>query len=80
MNRPGSDVQRAIEFLSGPDWTEGLQAALPPRPDYESLARHASGLGHDLSPDALKEAFRLVMGARLIGLRADEAHRGNRAG
>lgn len=68
MSRTGSDIQRAIEFLSGPDWAQGLQAPLPPRPDYESLARQASALGHDLPPGALKHAFRLIMRARLIGL------------
>lgn len=64
----GSDLQRAIEFLSGPDLVKGRQAPLPPRPDYEFLARHASELGHDLSPSAVKEAFRLIMRARLVAL------------
>ena len=62
---PGPELQRAIEFLSSPDLAEGLPGPLPGRPDYESLARHASGLGHELSPGALEEAFRLIMRARL---------------
>lgn len=61
---PGSDLQRAIEFLSSPDLAKG-QAPLPARPDYECLARLASELGHDLSPGAVQEAFRLIMRARL---------------
>ena len=63
---PGPDLQRAIRFLSGP----GLaQAPLPARPDYECLARRASDQGHDLSPDAVEEAFRLIMRARLVAMR-----------
>jgi len=64
---PGSDLQRAVEFLSSPDLGEG--APLPPRPDYDFLARRASELGHDLSPGAVGEAFRLIMRARLVGQR-----------
>ena len=64
----GSDVQRAIRFLSGPDSTAPDRLPLPPVPDYESLARHAAQLGHDLPPDALREAFRLIMRARLVAL------------
>ena len=63
----GSDVQRAIEFLSSPDLAKAHQAPLPARPDYECLARRASELGHDLSPGAVQEAFRLIMRARLVG-------------
>jgi hypothetical protein len=63
----GSDLQRAISFLSGPDVAKGTP--LPARPDYEFLARRASELGHDLSPGAVQEAFRLIMRARLVGLR-----------
>ena len=66
---PASDVQRAIEFLSDPDLAQGGQAPLPARPDYEFLARHASELGHDLSPGAVQEAFGLIMRARLVVLR-----------
>lgn len=66
---PGSDLQRAIEFLSNPDLVKGHQAPFPARPDYEYLARHASELGHDLSPVAVQEAFRLIMRARLVALR-----------
>ncbi|HYW14861.1 MAG TPA: hypothetical protein VE891_01725 [Allosphingosinicella sp.] len=70
MKRPlGPDLQRAIEFLSSPDLANSDQGSLPARPDYEILARHASGLGHDLSPDALREAFRVMMRARLMVLR-----------
>jgi hypothetical protein len=68
MKRPtGSDLQRAILFLSGPDVAKGT--LLPARPDYECLAGRASELGHDLSPGAVREAFRLIMRARLVGLR-----------
>ena len=66
---PGSDLQRAVEFLSGPDLAKDRQAPLPARPDYEFLARRASELGHDLSPGAVQEAFRLIMRARLVVLR-----------
>lgn len=66
---PGSDLQRAIEFLSNPDLAKGHQAPFPARPDYEYLARHASELGHELSPGAVQEAFRLIMRARLAVLR-----------
>jgi hypothetical protein len=65
--RPPTDLQRAIEFLSDPELATGTP--LPDRPDYESLARRASELGHDLSPDAAAEAFRLVMRARLVAAR-----------
>ncbi len=64
---PGSDLQRAIEWLSNPDLAQGTP--LPARPDYEFLARHASGPGHDLSPGAMREAFRLIMRARLVASR-----------
>lgn len=63
---PSSDLQRAIEFLSDPDWAKGHQAPLPARPDYKFLARHAAELGHNLSPNAVQEAFRLIMRARLV--------------
>lgn len=66
---PGPDLQRAIEFLSNPDLAKGLPAALPARPDYEFLARHACERGHDLSPDAVEEAFRLILRARLVLVR-----------
>lgn len=62
----GADVQRAIEFLSGPDSAGLRRLPLPPRPDYERLARHAAELGHALPPDALREAFRLILRARLL--------------
>ncbi|HET9639685.1 MAG TPA: hypothetical protein VFP12_10795 [Allosphingosinicella sp.] len=62
---PGPDLQRAIAFLSSLDLAKGHQAPLPARPDYECLARHASELGHELSPSAVQEAFRLIMRARL---------------
>lgn len=65
---PGPDVQRGIEFLSNPDLADGRKAPLPDRPDYQALARRASEHGHDLSPDALQEAFRLMMRARLLVL------------
>jgi hypothetical protein len=65
---PAADLQRAIEFLSGPDLAKG--APLPARPDYEFLARRASEPGHDLSPGAVQEAFRLIMRARLVVSRA----------
>jgi hypothetical protein len=60
------DLQQAIEFLSNPDLAKNLHAPIPGRPDYEYLARLASRLGHDLSPGAVKEAFRLIVRARLI--------------
>jgi hypothetical protein len=66
---PGSDLQRAIEFLSSSDLAKGRQGPLPARPDYEFLARHASEHDHDLSPGAVEEAFRLIMRARLVALR-----------
>lgn len=65
----GSDVQRAIAFLSSPEPGSIPRAALPPHPDYESLARHARDLGHDLSPGAIQEAFRLILRARLLASR-----------
>jgi hypothetical protein len=60
-----SDIQRAIDFLSGKLGAID-PAALPPKPDYEALARYAGQLGHDLPPAALAEAFRLMMRARLL--------------
>lgn len=69
IRTPGPELQRAIQFLSGPDLAEGDREPLPARPDYEALARRASELGHELSPDAVKQAFRLLMRARLISLR-----------
>ena len=65
---PGSDLQRAIAFLANLDTAETRQAALPALPDYECLARRASELGHELSPGAIREAFRLMMRARLVAL------------
>jgi hypothetical protein len=66
---PGSHLQGAIEFLSNPDLAKGHQAWLPARLDYGFLARHASGLGYDLSPGEVQEAFRLIMRARLVATR-----------
>jgi hypothetical protein len=63
-----SEIQRAIDFLSGPE-LEAMSASLPPRPDYEALARLARGLGHELSPGAIREAFRTMMRARRLGSR-----------
>lgn len=60
-----SDVQRAIDFLSGPKLREMRLDTLPARPDYEVLAQRARELGHDLSPDTVREAFRLMMCVRL---------------
>jgi hypothetical protein len=62
----GSDVQRAIDFLSSPNLKEGQWATLPPRPDYEVLAWHARELGYDCSPEAVQGAFQLMMRARLL--------------
>lgn len=68
MRRPSGPVlQQAIQFLSSPELAKG--ASLPARPDYEELARRASELGHALSPDAVQEAFRLIMRARLVASR-----------
>lgn len=63
---PSADLQRAIEFLSSPDFA--TEASLPPHPDYESIARCASEAGAPLAPDVLREAFRLIMRARLVAL------------
>ncbi len=65
----GSDVQRAIDFLSGPKLWEMAPAKLPHRPDYEALAQRARALGHDLSPGAIQEAFRLIIRVRLLASR-----------
>ncbi len=69
----GSGVQRAIDFLSGSKSREMVPDTLPPRPDYQALARLALELGQDLSPDAVQEAFRLIMRARLAAVRAGSA-------
>ena len=67
MKRPtGPDIQRAIQFLSTAELAEGGETGLPGRPDYEFLARHACGLGHDITPGAVREAFRRIMRARLV--------------
>jgi hypothetical protein len=66
---PRSDVQRAIEFLSDSDLFGPHGVPLPARPDYQFLARQASDLGHDLPPDAVQQAFRLMMRARLLVMR-----------
>jgi hypothetical protein len=63
----GPDIQRAIDFLSGPASGKMQGEALPARPDYDAIARYAGELGHDLSPEAVREAFRLMMRARLLG-------------
>lgn len=66
MTRPGgSEVQQAIAFLSTADLTN-VDGPLPARPDYESIARHAASLGHDLSPGAVRQAFQHIMRARLV--------------
>lgn len=70
MRTPGPELQRAIRFLSSADLTEGDRGPLSGRPDYEGLARRASELGHELSPGAVKEGFRLLMQARLVALRS----------
>ena len=67
MNRPsGPDIQRAIEFLSTAALADAAEDSLPDRPDYDFLARRGSGLGHDVTPGAVKEAFRRIMIARLV--------------
>lgn len=70
MRAPGPELQRAIQFLSSPDLAEGDRGAFAARPDYEGLARRASQLGHELSPGAVQEAFRMLMRARLVALRS----------
>lgn len=65
----GSGIQGAIDFLTGPALGGLPRDALPPKADYEPLASHARDLGYDLSPDALQDAFRLLMRARLLASR-----------
>jgi hypothetical protein len=68
VSRPsGSDLQRAVRFLSSPEFAK--RSDLPPNPDYRFLAACASEPGHELSPEVLQEAFRLIMRARLVALR-----------
>jgi hypothetical protein len=70
VNRPsGPDIQRAIEFLSTAALADSAEDSLPDRPDYDFLARRASGLGHDVTTGAVKEAFRRIMSARLVASR-----------
>jgi hypothetical protein len=64
-----SEIQRAIDWLSGPDLQDLHRGVLPPHPDYDALARHARLSGRELSPDAIREAFRLMMAARLLARR-----------
>jgi hypothetical protein len=70
----GPELQRAIQFLSS--LAKGDRGPLPDRPDYEGLARLASEFGHELSPGAVKEAFRLLMRARLVALRTKPGNHG----
>lgn len=65
----GAEVQRAIDFLSAPElW--GYPAATPPHhPDYEALAERARECGLEISPESLRQAFRLMMRARLFASR-----------
>lgn len=74
----GPELQRAILFLSRVDLAKGHQAPLPARPDYECLARRASELGHELSPSAVMEAFRLLMRARLVAFQISHTDSGDR--
>lgn len=62
----GRDIQRAIDFLTGQAAAEARGAALPDRPDYAAIARHARELGVELSPEAVQSAFQLMMRARLL--------------
>lgn len=69
----GAAVQRAIDFLSGPDAAKLDPARLPAQPDYEALVQRGSELGYDLSADGLRAAFALIIRARLLA----ELHTGN---
>jgi hypothetical protein len=62
----GSEVQQALDLLSSPKLWERPAATLPHRPDYEALTERARLLGRDVSPAAIREAFRLLMRARLL--------------
>lgn len=69
MTSPRPELQRALSFLSSSALTTtGDQSPLPAAPDYNALAQRARASGHDLSPSAIEEAFRLVMCARLAVL------------
>jgi hypothetical protein len=66
---PTPELQRAIQFLLNPGLAKERQTPLPDRPDYDCLSRYASELGQEFSPDAVKEAFRQIMRARLVASR-----------
>ena len=79
MNRPsGPDIQRAIEFLSTAALADVGEVSLPDWPDYDFLARRGSGPGHDVTPGAVKEAFRRIMSARLVASRKPRSRRAGR--
>ena len=65
----GPDLQSAIQFLSEAGLGEGSRALPPGRIDYESLSRLALEAGHEVSPEAVRDAFRLIMRARLAASR-----------
>lgn len=60
------EVQRAIAFLSKVASAKDGEPPLPPTPGYDALARRACASGCDVSAEAIEEAFRLIMRARLV--------------
>jgi len=66
------DVQAALDFLKClptlPPSTE-----IPGKIDYGALSRVALDHGIDVDPDALAQAFRLLMRARTVAVSAQQA-------
>jgi len=61
---PPRNVQAAIDFLLSPDLL-AAPSRLSDFPDYPALAKHAQRHGHDVTADAIRWAFQLIMRARL---------------
>lgn len=74
----GAEVQRAIDFLSGPDAAQLHQCPLSPHVDYDAIVQRGSELGHHLSADGLREAFRCIIRARLLSIWRSDRNGGPR--
>lgn len=76
MRTPG--IQRGLDFLVALPQLEAdgkLQGArlLPPRIDYDSIARLGAANGYDFTPSEVSEAFRIFMRARRLVLKGTGA-------
>lgn len=63
---PPSPLQQAISFYSHLQVSYLQDGAVAPPGDYEALAEVARERGYEVTADAMKTAFRILMTARIV--------------